>query len=400
VFRRYRTLFLLVALLLIGFGLFWIFGRARRTDTKYRIGVVLAQSGKADFIGKPERTVLEEMIKDYQSKDPHLAPGLELVYKDSVGDPTQALSIFNSFAEDSSYIAVIGPSTSGEALILAPAADKAEIPLLTLAASKQIVEIDVNGQKRTRPWIFKFAQNDDLAAERLVNVMARNNQKSVALLYSNDGYGKSGASVFREKVGATGNLKIDYEAPFEPGLSEPGPIVAAVPPTVQAVMIWGTAPGPALIIKEMKRVGSTANIYLSHGNASSDFIKSAGPAAEGAIIVGSRVLTDSKFLNDKDPADKVILDYQNFWRAKKLPGAPSHFGGHARDALEAIIKVLENAESPKRSDVRNGLERLNNFNGVTGTFTFSPDDHAGLGLAAFETYLIRDGAFIPLEKAQ
>jgi branched-chain amino acid transport system substrate-binding protein len=399
-FRKYRVVFFLVVLIVVAFGLFWMFGRSRFYDQKYRVGVILAQTGKSDFIGKPERAVLEEMIKDYQAKDPHVAPRLELVFKDSAGDPNQALSIFDAFAEDSSYLAVIGPSTSGEALTLALAADKVGMPLLTLAASKQIVEVDVNGQTRARPWVFKFAQNDDLAAERLVSVMARNNQKSVALLYSNDGFGKSGANVFKQKVETTGNLKIDYETPFEAGLSEPAPIVSAIPSRVQAVMIWGTAPGPALLIKELKRVNSGAQIYLSHGNASDAFVKSAGPAAEGAIIVGSRVLTDRKYLNDKDPADVVILSYMNFWNEKRLPGSPSHFGGHARDALEALIKILEMVESPRRNDVRDGLERLSNFNGVTGTFTFGPDDHAGLGLSAFETYVIRNGAFLPLEKAQ
>jgi branched-chain amino acid transport system substrate-binding protein len=247
--------------------------KGEHSAARVRVGVLLATSGPADFIGKPERQVLEALLEDYR-KHTQSDPGIELLFRDTGGRLESALALFKFFAEDQSIVAIIGPSTSGESIALAVEAERAQIPLLSLAASQQIV-LDDNGA--TRSWVFKFAQNDDLAADRLARAMVANSHTSVALFYSDDGFGKSGANVFRKAVERAGVLRLVHDVAFPSGLSQPGPLVASLPPNAEAVLIWGTAPGPALLVQELRRRHHRAQIYLSHGNASEDFIRSAGP---------------------------------------------------------------------------------------------------------------------------
>lgn len=358
------------------------------------VGVILAETGNSNFIGKPERDVLETLLKDYNSNQQNPL-GIKLDILDSAGDPNTAVALFRRLANDPQVIAVIGPSTSGESLAVASEAEKLAIPMLSLAASRKIV---FDEHDRTRPWIFKFAQNDDLAAARLLNAIAARGDSRVALLFEDNGFGKSGADVFRKTIRNT-SLALVHDVPFPPSLDAPEPFVSAIPANAQAIVIWGTAPGPALLTKALSGHSSPVHIYLSHGDASEEFLASAGPAAEGAVIVGSRVLMEPRFLDPSNPSDATIRKFRSFWQSHfKTP--PSHFAGHARDALEAIrttlsADVLQGDPMAKRKKLRDALENLSHFSGVTGTFTFSDSDHAGLTLDAFQTYSVEASHFVP-----
>jgi branched-chain amino acid transport system substrate-binding protein len=351
-----------------------------------RVGVILAQTGAASFIGEPEAAVLGALSTRAT------AAGVTLDVRDSGGDATRASAIFDTLAADSAVIAVIGPSTSGESLQLGPRADQLELPMLSLAANKGIV-FDAAGI--TRPWVFKFAQNDALAADRLALAMRAAGDTVVAMLYSDDAFGTGGAEAFR--LSARGSIRIATDQAYAAQLQS-GDALAAQVGTAPAVIIWGTTPGPPLLVKALRARGYKGRIYLSHGNASGAFVLDAGAAAEGALVVGSRVLLSSDRLVAGRPADDVIREYQTLW-AGISTGTPSTFGGHARDALEAIISVSDASlrrmpSVARRRALRDRIQQLNGFVAVTGTFGFSATDHAGLTAEAFELYRIEGGRFV------
>ncbi len=349
------------------------------------VGVILSQTGSADFIGKPEAAVLAELEK----QDKGLP--FELEIKDSGGSVDHALTIFDEFRKNPNVIAVIGPSTSGESIAVAKEAEKHHIPLLSLAASKKIVtKPDAKPGAPAPAWAFKFAQNDDLAANRLVAAMKAEGNASVALLYSNDGFGKSGASVARAAINDASGLTLVHDVPFPPLLDRADSLASSVPNAVDAILIWGTSPGPASLVKALARRDHPAQVYLSHGNASPSFIAATGTAAEGAILVGSRILKPS--LSKEDPRDLVLIEYGQFWINGPFTGRPSQFGGYARDAF-GVLSQLTRGGALSRQAIRDELESMPIYVGVTGNFDFEFDDHAGLTSDAFETYIIQSGTF-------
>lgn len=365
-------------------------------ERPFVVGVITAASGPSAYIGQPERDVLQRLAQDLAAAG-RLPGDVVLEYADSGGDPARAQAHFDAFAGREDVIAVIGPSLSGESIPLAAAAGQQEVPLLSLAASRLIVEPEPG---RVHAWAFKFAQNDDLAATRLAGVMGEAGHRRVALLYEDSGFGTSGRSVFAPAA-AAGGVEVAYEAAFPSALTAEAAAghADAVPDGLDAVVVWGTAPS-ALVVQALRQQGFGGAVYLSHGNATHEFVAAAGAASEGVVVVGSRVLTPPAFLDAADPRDQVVAAYQAFWAAH-FAGPPSHFGGHARDALEALAAVLDGGRAlsgdvgQTRRRIRDGLEALRGFDGVTGTFSFSPTDHAGLGADAFEVYTIEGGAFVP-----
>lgn len=366
----------------------------KRPVAGVKIGVILAKTGSAGYIGEPEEQVLRALMvqEPYQDAIPGIGP-VTLEYCDSAGKPGQATAFFEQFQKDPQVVAVIGPSTSGEAIELAKKALEYQLPLLTLAASKKIVQ-HPDDPNRINPWVFKFAQNDDIAVQKLLSVIANPERPTrIAFLHSDDGFGKSGVEVFSAADQASPDIEVTYKQSFPHELISPDSVVAGLPDTnIDAVVIWGTSPGPALIVGSLRRTRPRLPVYLSHGNASPAFLSSVGNDGEGVIVVGSRVLLSN--LSPQTERDKVIGGFQSFW-TKRFHTPPSHFAGHSRDALEALLRILRSNEKPSRDVVRKALENLGDFHGVTGTFRFTDTDHAGLDLSAFEVFVIKDGAFTP-----
>ena len=70
--------------------------------------------------------------------------------------------------------------------------------------------------------------------------------------------------------------------------------------------------------------------------------------------------------------------------------ADDHFGGHAYDAIMLLKKAMEQAGfSP--AAIRDQLEKTTKVAGIGGTFSFSPQDHAGLNSDAFVLVQVEKG---------
>lgn len=359
----------------------------------FKIVAILAMSGRADFIGKPEAAVLKILTKQINESGGIKGKPIEIIYENSEGDTERAIKLFDKATSDPEVLAVIGPSTSGESLAIASKADQAQIPLLSLAASADIVR-DRDNNGNTRPYVFKFAQNDDLAAGRLIHVISELGLRKIALLYSNDGFGKSGSKSFRQHA-AKGIISITHDTSFPPQETTLEPFALAVPKNLDGIVIWGTAPGPQLLVQNLRRTHGNTKIFLSHGNASTEFIRQAGATANGVILLGSKVLLSDSEIDPQDPQKEVVQQYKQMWQANQA-GPISNFGGYARDALAAVVEVLQTGATSRKA-LRDGLEVLRNFKGVAGIFSFSPTDHAGLDDSSFTVLIVSAGIFKPFK---
>jgi branched-chain amino acid transport system substrate-binding protein len=148
----------------------------------------------------------------------------------------------------------------------------------------------------------------------------------------------------------------------------------------QAIVCWGTNPGPALIAKNARQLGIKTPIYMSHGVSSKKFIDLAGEAAEGIRLPSGKVLV-ADLLPNSDYQKRSLLafvsDYQKHYKREG-----DHFGGHAWDAVMLLKGAIERGgDSP--ATIRDQLEKTRQFHGIGGSFTYSATDHAGLAKDAF-----------------
>jgi branched-chain amino acid transport system substrate-binding protein len=119
-------------------------------------------------------------------------------------------------------------------------------------------------------------------------------------------------------------------------------------------------------------------------------------AAEGILFPAGRLLVVDDLPNS--PPQKAVLAAYKKDYERQFKEDVSTFGGHAYDALMIVVEGIKQAKSTDREKVRNAIENLKGFVGTAGIFNYSPTDHTGLDLNAFEMLTVRSGKFTPYKK--
>jgi branched-chain amino acid transport system substrate-binding protein len=372
-------------LALAGLGLI-IFGcgGAKKAEP-YVVGGIFSISGPASYLGEPERNSLEMVVEAVNAKGGINGHPIKLTIYDDEGDVTKARLHATKLAQDKKCLAVIGPSLTHTSMTALEITQKAKLPLISCAAG-----IGITSPAKDRFWVFKTAQTDKMAVERIYQYLQKTNIKQVAILTVSTGFGVSGKGQLLTLAPNYGIQVVAQEVFGEKDTDMTPQLTKLRGSTAQAVICWGTGPAPALVAKNMKQLGITLPLIQSHGVASKKFIELAGDAGDGIILPAGKLVIWQQ-LPDTDPQKAVCKEYADKYHAKfKAP--ESSFGGYAYDAIRMLNKALAKAGN-NRDKIRNELEGLKNFVGISGIFNMSPEDHNGLAPTAFVMVKIEKGGF-------
>lgn len=347
----------------------------------YKIGGLFSVTGPASFLGDPEKRSLEMAVAEINAAGGIDGKMLEAVIYDTEGDPQKAVSGINKLINKDQVLAIIGPSTTLATLAVKGFAERARIPLISCAAGIAITE-------PVTPWTFKTAQNDVLAVAAVYAHMQKHGIRKIALLTVADAFGESGKQQL-ERQAADYGLQIVAAESFggkDTDMTAQLTKIRAAGP--EAIVCWGTNPGPAVVAKNIHQLQIDVPLYQSHGVASPKFIELAGEAAEGICLPTGKILV-AGLLPVDDPQKEVLNDYiLRYTETQKMP--VSGFGGYAWDAMLLLEEAMKGAAGD-RSKIRDNLEKIDNFPAVSGVFRFSPEDHNGLGPEAFVMVRITNG---------
>ena len=210
---------------------------------------------------------------------------------------------------------------------------------------------------------------------------------NVAILTVSDGFGSSGREQLKLHAKEFG-INIVFDETYGPKDTDMTAQLAKIRGgKAQAIVCWGTNPGPAIIARNAKQLGLKLPLYMSHGVSSKKFIELAGDASEGIILPSGRVIA-ANLLPKSDQQKKSLLAYVSDYK-KQFKVEGDHFGGHAWDAIMLIKSAIERGgDSP--AAIRKELENTRSFKGIGGIFNFSPQDHAGLTKDAFVLVTIKN----------
>lgn len=347
-----------------------------------KIGALFAVTGPASFLGEPEKRTLELLVKEANEKGGINGQKLEAVIYDTGGDATKAVQLATKLIKDDKVSLIIGPSTTGESMAVIPVVEKEKIPLISCAAGIKITD-------PIKHWVFKTPANDHVAAEKILNYMASKKQKSIALLTVTDGFGASGREQIKVLARQKGFTVVADEVygPKDTDMTAQLTKIRGIKP--DAIICWGTNPGPAVITKNVKQLGLKTPLYMSHGVASKKYIELTGAdSAEGVMLpAGKLAIYDA--LPKGDAQYKLLKGYDQSY--KKAYGAEaSTFGGYAYDAFLLATGAIKKVGSTPEQ-IRTGIEQTNKLVSISGVFTMSPKDHNGLDLSAFEMVKVVKG---------
>lgn len=338
-----------------------------------KIGALFAVTGPAAFLGEPERNTAQMVVNEINKAGGVKGRKLELIAYDTAGDATKAVQLATKLIKNDHVAAIIGPSTTGESMAVIAVAEREQVPLISCAAGIKITD-------PVKKWVFKTAQNDSLAVGRIYEHLQRLKKNKVAILTVSDGFGSSGREQLKAQAAKHGITIVSDDTYGPKDTDMTAQLTKIRGSQAQAVICWGTNPGPAVIAKNARQLGLKTPIYMSHGVSSKKFIELAGEAAEGIRLPSGKVIV-ADTLPGSDPQKRSLMafvkDYQNHYKAEG-----DHFGGHAWDAVMLLKGAIERGGDTPLA-IRDQLEKTRQFHGIGGTFTYSAHDHAGLGKDAF-----------------
>ena len=359
-----------------------------RAAEPIKVGAILSVTGPAAFLGSPEARTIQMLADDLNAKGGILGHKIELIIKDSGASPEKAFSFAKQLIDEDKVFAIIGPSTSGETMKIKGVAEAGKTILLSCAAAEDIVN-------PVAKWVFKTPQKDSDAVIKIFQEMKRMKISRIGVLSGNDGFGNAGKGQIEKlapKYGITIAANEVYDAKASDLTAEVTKIKAA---NVQAIINWSVVPAQAIVIKNARQIGIKVPIFQSHGFGNIKYVQAAGAAAEGVLFPAGRLLV-ADVLPKSNPQKALLVKYAKDYTST-YKEQPSTFGGHAYDAYTILLKAIGQAKSTDKEAVRTAIEHLHGFVGTGRIFNFSPTDHNGLNVDAFEMLTVKNGKFAVLK---
>jgi branched-chain amino acid transport system substrate-binding protein len=252
-------------------------------------------------------------------------------------------------------------------------------------------------------WSFVLPQEVSLMARGLFEHMRENGVKTVGYI----GYSDSWGDLWKRQLETTGpeyGIEVMADERYaRADTSVSGQALKLAAGNYDAVLVGASGTGAALPQIALRERGYQGPIYQTHGAVTYDFIRIAGPAAEGAIFASGPVMVPE--LQPEDAATRAPgLDFVTAYESAHGPNTRTQFAAHTYDALlilkAALPKALEAAEpgTPEfRNALRDAIENAGDVAASQGVFNYMPEDHYGLDERARVLLTVENGQFVLVE---
>ena len=307
------------------------------------IGLSLTTTGPAAALGIPERNALEFVPKEIGGVP------LKLIVLDDGGDPTAATTNARRFVTESKADIIMGSSTTPPTVAISTVANEAGIPHFALAP------MPVNDARAK--WTVVMPQPVPVMGKVIYENMKAKGVKTIGYIGYSDSYGDLWFNDLKNQTGPMGMTIVDDERFARPDTSVAGQVLKLVAANPDAILVGASGTAAALPQSALRDRGYKGPIYQTHGAASMDFIRIAGPAAEGVFMVSGPVM-DPEGQADSALTKKPGLTLNAAYEGKYGPNSRSQFAGHSYDAFEVlkrIIPVALKAGKPGTAEFREGI---------------------------------------------
>jgi branched-chain amino acid transport system substrate-binding protein len=351
------------------------------------IGISISTTGPAAALGIPERNALEFVPKEIAGVP------LKLIVLDDGGDPTNATTNARRFVTESKADIIMGSSTTPPTIAVSNVANEAGIPHFGLSPFPITPE--------RAKWSVVMPQPVPIMGKVLYEHMKAHNIKTVGYIGYSDSYGDLWFNDFRNQGIPMGMTLVDEERFARPDTSVAGQVLKLVAANPDAILVGASGTAAGLPQTALRERGYKGLIYQTHGAASMDFIRIAGPAAEGVIMASGPVMSPET-QPDSALTRKPGLALDTAYEAKFGPNSRSQFAGHSYDSFEALKRVIPVAlktakpGTPEfREAIRQAFLSEREIAASQGVYNWTEKDRSGLDDRSRIILTVKDGKYVP-----
>ncbi|WP_396658322.1 ABC transporter substrate-binding protein [Microbacterium sp.] len=296
---------------------------------------------------------------------------IEFIWDDDAADATKSSQLFQQFVSDGA-VAILGSPDTGPTT--AALGDQMQVPVLGAVDDGGLTVYPNGPDEPPYAWTFSTSLNTFAWGGKLAEWSIDNCPNGLAMLHDPTTYGLGGLAGFEMVFEETGHDFVYVESITENWSSGAtvnldAEIQKIVDSGASCVEVWLTPGDEAAFMQEIASLGIDDLIVLGNDvtNADSTFVDLAGPEGDGMI---SALLTSDVYPNDRLQAWQA--EYRELFDGLE----PGPFAELSYDAVYILKQVIEEADGATDPEtIRAGLNKLTDFDGLTGKLTFTEQIH-------------------------
>jgi branched-chain amino acid transport system substrate-binding protein len=356
-------------------------GKESSTGPKtIKIGQAAPLTGPQAHLGKDNDNGARLAIEESNAKGVTIAGAkvqFELVSEDDQADPKTGTIVAQKLV-DARVAGVIGHLNSGTSIPASKIYNDAGIPQISPSATNP--KYTQQGYKGAFRVMANDVQQGKVLGEYAVSKLRA---KKIAIIDDRTAYGQGLADEFEKAAKAAGAAIVGREYTSDKS-TDFRAILTNVKAKQPDIVFYGgmdSQAGP--MAAQMKSLAIKAKLLGGDGAQSVEFIKLAGPAAEGSIASSPGLPLD-KMPGGKGFTDRFTAKY----------GQIQIYAPYAYDATMTLIEAMQKANSTEPSKYLPELAKISR-EGVTGPIAF--DEKGDLRSGPITLYEVKGGKWMTLE---
>jgi branched-chain amino acid transport system substrate-binding protein len=358
------------------------------------LGYLTAETGPYVSLSRTNEVAARIAVDELNAAGGVDGKRLRYIAFDTAGNPGQTVVGLRKLAEDDKVLAIIGPFSSGQVQVAAPAADRNGVVIMAMASSAPKLVANFK-------YAFRNTSDEGYMFDKVMRTLRSKNYPMAtgAVAYGND---DTISRVMGEKVLPAlmqkNGVQLKGSVDFKLGAFDLSAQVSQLKASPTDLVGVGAPPEAAIkLVQEMRRQGHTGRIIAGSTINDPDLPERMGKAGNGSVV-------PSAWFGDLNERTRRFSG--EFTKRAKAAGLErslaSQFDAATYDIVQYYAWAMREGKvtgDPKRlaeerTAIRDALKRMKSFPALEGSVSFGEDNDA---LKPVYIQEVRDGKWVLLE---
>ena len=358
------------------------------------LGYLTAETGPYVSLSRTNEVAARIAVDELNAAGGVDGKRLRYIAFDTAGNPGQTVVGLRKLAEDDKVLAIIGPFSSGQVQVAAPAADRNGVVIMAMASSAPKLVANFK-------YAFRNTSDEGYMFDKVMRTLKSKNYPMAtgAVAYGND---DTISRVMGEKVLPAlmqkNGVQLKGSVDFKLGAFDLSAQVSQLKASPTDLVGVGAPPEAAIkLVQEMRRQGHTGRIIAGSTINDPDLPERMGKAGNGSVV-------PSAWFGDLNERTRRFS--AEFTKRAKAAGLErslaSQFDAATYDIVQYYAWAMREGKvtgDPKRlaeerTAIRDALKRMKSFPALEGSVSFGEDNDA---LKPVYIQEVRDGKWVLLE---
>lgn len=332
-------------------------GTGTTSSTPIKIGGLLSLTGASGGVGLDIQHGAQVAIDQINAKGGVIGHKLELDVQDTAGQPAQAVQVFNGFANDPQTLVVLGPVNAAEVGSVTGLAEAKQLVVYAPASAGAVPGVT---DLKFNPWTFRLNEALPLVVgPEMKTVVKLTGAKNVTVMNVSDNAAYVNVGDLWAAAAKDAGTTVQH-IQFPTTTQDYSSIVTQVNKSADLIAIGANDAVDGPLSRALRQAGIKAQL-MGDGSI---FTSNVFTVSQGANV---GAYSYSTYLPDQS---RAIQDFISAF--KKANGSdPSPIAAYSYEAVNIFVNAIRTKNAATRKAVRDGLSATKNYQGITGSVTYS-----------------------------